>query len=109
MRFFPVYTFVLPCVFGTCVQGLQYGISTGWFAVAMALMFVEFQLQKEEAFVDDFIEQTTFPITLQAFYNNLLTYLGLENGGFAGKFSTEYSNLNYNIKDNFQAINITGR
>ena len=53
MRFFPVYTFVLPCVFGTCVQGLQYGISTGWFAVAMALMFVEFQLQKEEAFVDD--------------------------------------------------------
>ena len=53
MRFFPVYSFVLPCVFGTCVQGLQYGISTGWFAVAMALMCVEFQLQKEEAFVDD--------------------------------------------------------
>ena len=64
---------------------------------------------KAEKFVDDFIEKTTFPLPLQAFYTNLLTYLGLENGGFAGKFSTEYSNLNYNIKDNFQAINITGR
>ena len=64
---------------------------------------------KTEAFVDDFIEQTTFPITLQAFYNNLLTYLGLENGGFKSLNMSDFSNLKQQIKDNFQAINITGR
>lgn len=64
---------------------------------------------KAEKFVDDFIEQTTFPITLQAFYNNLLTYLGLENGGFLSLNMPDFSNLKYQIKDNFQAINITGR
>lgn len=64
---------------------------------------------KAEKFVDDFIEQTTFPITLQAFYNNLLTYLGLENGGFKSLNMSDFSNLKQQIKDNFQAINITGR
>ena len=64
---------------------------------------------KTEAFVDDFIKQTTFPITLQAFYNNLLTYLGLENGGFKSLNMSDFSNLKQQIKDNFQAINITGR
>lgn len=53
IHFFPVYTFVLPCVLGTIVQGIRYGIATGWFAVAIALMFVEMQLQKEESFVDE--------------------------------------------------------
>ena len=64
---------------------------------------------KAEKFVDDFIKQTTFPITLQAFYNNLLTYLGLENGGFKSLNMPDFSNLKQQIKDNFQAINITGR
>ena len=64
---------------------------------------------KAEKFVDDFIKQTTFPITLQAFYNNLLTYLGLENGGFLSLNMSDFSNLKQQIKDNFQAINITGR
>ena len=64
---------------------------------------------KAEKFVDDFIKQTTFPITLQAFYNNLLTYLGLENGGFKSLNMSDFSNLKQQIKDNFQAINITGR
>ena len=64
---------------------------------------------KAEKFVDDFIKQTTFPITLQAFYNNLLIYLDLENGGFKSLNMSDFSNLKQQIKDNFQAINITGR
>lgn len=53
IHFFPVYTYVLPCAMGTIVQGLQYGIATGWFSVAIALLLVEMQLQKEESFVDE--------------------------------------------------------
>ena len=51
--FFPVYTFILPCVMGTIVQGMQYGIATGWFSVAIAIMLVEMQLQREESFIDE--------------------------------------------------------
>ena len=53
IHFFPVYTYVLPCVMGTVIQGLHYGVATGWFSVAIALMLVEMQLQKEESFVDE--------------------------------------------------------
>lgn len=53
IHFFPVYTYVLPCIMGTIVQGLHYGVVAGWFAVAIALMLVEMQLQKEESFVDE--------------------------------------------------------
>ncbi|MGN0327159.1 MAG: GGDEF domain-containing protein [Lachnospiraceae bacterium] len=53
IHFFPVYTFVLPCIMGTIVQGMQYGIATGWFSVAIALMLVEMQLQREESFIDE--------------------------------------------------------
>ena len=53
IHFFPVYTFVLPCILGTIVQALMYGVATGWFSVAIALLFVEIQLQKEESFVDE--------------------------------------------------------
>lgn len=53
MHFFPVYTFILPCVMGTIVQGMHYGIATGWFSVAIAILLVEMQLQKEESFVDE--------------------------------------------------------
>jgi diguanylate cyclase (GGDEF)-like protein len=53
IHFFPVYTFVLPCIVGTLVQSLHYGIATGWFSVAIALLLVEMQLQKEESFVDE--------------------------------------------------------
>ncbi len=53
IHFFPVYTFVLPCVAGTLVQGMHYGIATGWFAVAIACLLVEMQLQREESFVDE--------------------------------------------------------
>ena len=53
IHFFPVYTFVLPCVIGTLVQGMNYGTAMGWFSVAIALLLLEMQLQKEESFVDD--------------------------------------------------------
>ena len=53
IHFFPVYTFVLPCVMGTIVQAMHYGITTGWFSVAIATLLVEMQLQKEESFVDE--------------------------------------------------------
>lgn len=53
IHFFPVYTYVLPCILGTIVQGLHYGVAAGWFAVAIALLLVEMQLQKEESFVDE--------------------------------------------------------
>lgn len=53
IHFFPVYTFVLPCIIGTLVQGMNYGTAMGWFSVAIALLLVEMQLQKEESFVDD--------------------------------------------------------
>lgn len=53
IHFFPVYTYVLPCVMGTVIQGLHYGVAAGWFSAAIALMLVEMQLQKEESFVDE--------------------------------------------------------
>ncbi|MDD5998098.1 MAG: diguanylate cyclase [Lachnospiraceae bacterium] len=53
VHFFPVYTYVLPCIMGTIVQGLHYGVAAGWFAVAIALLLIEMQLQKEESFVDE--------------------------------------------------------
>ena len=53
IHFFPIYSFMLPCAIGTLVQALQYGIATGWFSAAIALLFVEMQLQKEESFVDE--------------------------------------------------------
>lgn len=53
IHFFPIYTFILPCVLGTFVQAMQYGIATGWFSAAIAMIFVEMQLQKEESFVDE--------------------------------------------------------
>lgn len=53
IHFFPVYTYVLPCIMGTIVQAMKYGIATGWFSVAIALLLVEMQLQKEESFVDE--------------------------------------------------------
>ena len=35
------------------VQALRYGLSAGWFSVSLALMFVQMQLNNQNAFVDD--------------------------------------------------------
>ena len=49
---FPTYYFVIPCMIGTAVQGLVYGVTLGWAAVAMALLFVYIQLQSMNALMD---------------------------------------------------------
>ena len=53
VRFFPVQYFVVPCLIGTVVQSLHYGLSTGWFCVSLAFLFVQLHLYNENAFVDD--------------------------------------------------------
>lgn len=53
VRFFPILHFVLPCVTGTVVQGLNYGLSAGWFCVSLAFMFVQNHMNNLNAFVDD--------------------------------------------------------
>ena len=51
--FFPVYYFVIPCVLGTLLQGLFYGLAFGWLAVAVAFVFVHIQLQNFNTFSDE--------------------------------------------------------
>lgn len=51
-QFFPVLYFVLPCVVGTVVQGLFYGLAAGWLGVSLAFFFVQMQLQNFNSFVD---------------------------------------------------------
>lgn len=51
--FFPVYTFIIPNMIGIIVQGLEYGNVASWFSIAVALLFLEIQMQKEEGFVDE--------------------------------------------------------
>lgn len=53
VRFFPVPYFVIPCLIGTVVQSLFYGLSAGWFCVSLAFLFVQLHLYNENAFVDD--------------------------------------------------------
>lgn len=53
VRFFPVQYFVIPCLMGTVVQSLFYGLSVGWFCVSLAFLFVQLHLYNENAFVDD--------------------------------------------------------
>lgn len=50
--FFPVYYFVIPCIIGTIIQGLCYGLATGWFSTAVACVFVNIELQTGNAFID---------------------------------------------------------
>lgn len=52
MRFFPVNYFVLPCVLGTIVQGMIYGVTLGWTMVAVAFLFVHIETQSLNSFVD---------------------------------------------------------
>lgn len=52
-RFFPVYYFVTPCLLGTAVQSLHYGLATGWFCVAMAFQFIQMHLANQSAYEDE--------------------------------------------------------
>lgn len=52
MRFLPMYYFVIPCMFGTFVQGMVYGITLGWTSVAIAFLFVYIETQSLNVYVD---------------------------------------------------------
>lgn len=52
MVFFPVFYFVIPCLVGTIIQGLCYGLATGWLSTAMACVFVDMELEARSSFVD---------------------------------------------------------
>lgn len=53
ISFLPVYYFVIPCMVGTIVQGLCYGITVGWTSVAVAFLFVYVETQSRNAFMDE--------------------------------------------------------
>lgn len=53
VSFFPVAVFLLPCLVGTVLQGIFYGLAIAWLTVAMALVFVHIQLQNNDTFVDE--------------------------------------------------------
>lgn len=57
-----------------------------------------------DTFVDEFIENTTFPITVEDFFNNLCEHLNIE-----GSVYSSVSNRFMTFADNFEAINITAR
>ena len=57
-----------------------------------------------DTYVDDFIAQTVFPITLTNFYNSLCNFLGV-----TGSISSRVVNRTVAFADNFEAINITAR
>ena len=52
IKFFPAYYFVVPCMLGTIIQGMFYGITIGWTSVAVAFLFVYIQTQSQNSFVD---------------------------------------------------------
>lgn len=53
VEFFPVFYFVVPCIVGTIIQGLFYGIATGWLAVSLAFVFIHIQLQNFNTYIDE--------------------------------------------------------
>lgn len=50
--FFPIYCFIVPCMVGSIIQILFYGISLGWLSTAMATVFVYLELQIADYYVD---------------------------------------------------------
>lgn len=60
---------------------------------------------KTEAYIDSFIEGLTFPLTITSLFTKLCSFLGVSCGGI----DTGLTNRTFNVQDNFQAINITGR
>ena len=51
--FFPIYYFIIPCMFGTMIQGFFFGISTIWLCVAVAFIIVYIEIQISISFIDD--------------------------------------------------------
>lgn len=57
-----------------------------------------------DAYVDEFIANTTYPISVTNFFNNLCQLLGV-----TGKINSSLANTTFAFQDNFEAINITAR
>lgn len=57
-----------------------------------------------DAYVDTFIEETTFPITLTDFFYNLCDYIGVN-----GVIGDGIVNIGVSFADNFKSVNITAR
>lgn len=49
---YPTLMFILPCLAGTVIQGIFYGITVGWTGVAVAMLFVHIQLQSLDIMTD---------------------------------------------------------
>lgn len=52
LLFFPVHCFVAPCIVGTILQGLFYGLATGWMSTAIAFLCIYLEMQTSSAYVD---------------------------------------------------------
>lgn len=50
--FFPIYCFAVPCMLGAIIQGCFYGLSVGWLATSMAMVFVHMELQTANYYMD---------------------------------------------------------
>ena len=57
-----------------------------------------------DAYVDEFITNTTYPISITDFFNNLCQLLGV-----TGRINSSLANTTFTFQDNFEAINITAR
>lgn len=53
VEFFPIYYFVVPCMIGTIIQGLFFGIAVGWLCVAIAFILIYIEFQISNSFIDD--------------------------------------------------------
>lgn len=53
VEFFPIYYFVVPCIIGTIIQGLFFGIAVGWLCVAIAFILIYIEFQISNSFIDD--------------------------------------------------------
>lgn len=51
--FFPIYCFIVPCMVGTICQGCFYGLSVGWLSTSVASMFIYFELQTVDYYMDE--------------------------------------------------------
>ena len=49
---FDAHYFVIPCIVGTLVQGMHYGITFGWFGVSIAFILIQMRRQNFNAYID---------------------------------------------------------
>lgn len=52
LKFFPIWTYIMPVIIGMCVQSLFYGISVVWPCVAISVAGILTSLQTESIFID---------------------------------------------------------